>query len=177
MSIPGMVQRVSEKSKLKNTGKKRDPSVGEKIRASKLGKKNPKSSAWHRANNCMQRRDSREKMSLTLQMIGHKPKIRGGNGKGPTKHEAMALSLLGEGWVYNHVVLLERHPYKVDVANPLRMVAIEIDGHSHNSLVRREQDERKDRLLRESGWKVLRLKNQEVESFTISKLEDILAFQ
>jgi hypothetical protein len=53
--------------------------------------------------------------------------------------------------------------YKIDIANPKEMVAIEVDGHSHDCLSRKEQDARKDMFLTSKGWKVLRFSNQQIQ--------------
>ena len=52
--------------------------------------------------------------------------------------------------------------YKLDIANPDFMMAVEVDGPSHSSLERKAQDAKKDRFLRSLGWTVLRFTNQEV---------------
>jgi hypothetical protein len=47
--------------------------------------------------------------------------------------------------------------YKPDLANPETKTVIELDGPSHKSSVRREQDSRKTVILEALGWKVVRL--------------------
>jgi very-short-patch-repair endonuclease len=64
----------------------------------------------------------------------------------------------------------ERHPYKIDIAIPSKMIAIEVDGMSHLALERKEQDRRKDLQLTEKGWKVVRLLNQFVLNATKEEL-------
>lgn len=127
----------------------------------------------------MLREETRRKVSETLKRIGHRPKARGGNGKGLTHHEKLIFGLLGAEWVPGFVAVLEtptgrRHPYKIDLAHPTLKIAIEVDGPSHNSLKVRAADLWKQTALEKSGWKVLRFKNEEVESLTTSKLKDIL---
>lgn len=51
--------------------------------------------------------------------------------------------------------------YKIDVANPELKVAVEVDGGSHTSTTRREQDAKKDAFLRGLGWIVLRVTNRQ----------------
>jgi very-short-patch-repair endonuclease len=89
---------------------------------------------------------------------------------------------LGAGWFPEQVVKTHRKPpmyphcYKLDLANPELMIGIELDGGSHLSLTRREQDQKKDALLRSFGWKVLRLKNSLARSlFITSESLDIQA--
>lgn len=116
----------------------------------------------------------RKKVSDTLKSIGHKPVIQGGNGRGPTRHEALMLKLLGQSWLWNYVIILNRHPYKIDLANPDLKIAIEVDGPSHGSMKVKLADRKKVAWLEELGWKVLRFKNSEVESLTTCKLKSIL---
>lgn len=52
--------------------------------------------------------------------------------------------------------------YKIDIANEALKIAIEVDGQSHQSFQRREQDARKDAFLRGLGWIVLRYTNKQV---------------
>ena len=100
--------------------------------------------------------------------MGHKPKIQGGNGRGPTIHQlALATAL---GWEMEVIVPTKikkgnGYPscYKIDIGNPILRIGIEVDGSSHMALVRQEQDKRKDLFLISLGWKVLRFKNKEVE--------------
>lgn len=108
-----------------------------------------------------------EKVSSTLKAIGHRPKVRGGNGKGPTRQEKALAEALG--WE-TQISLptgakrgsgLSTH-YKIDVGNREHRVAIEIDGRSHNSPVRREQDAKKQAWLESIGWRVLRFTNADV---------------
>jgi very-short-patch-repair endonuclease len=68
------------------------------------------------------------------------------------------------------------HCYKLDLANLEMKMGIELDGGSHLTLTRREQDQKKDALLRSLGWKVLRLKNSLARSLFITcESLDILA--
>jgi very-short-patch-repair endonuclease len=52
--------------------------------------------------------------------------------------------------------------YKVDIAIPEKMVAIEIDGNSHCAIERQQQDLKKEQFLNGLGWTVLRFKNKQV---------------
>lgn len=51
--------------------------------------------------------------------------------------------------------------YKVDIGFPKIKLAVEIDGHSHNSPSARARDEKKDSILTGLGWYVLRIKNED----------------
>jgi hypothetical protein len=120
--------------------------------------------------NPMKSPESREKMKTTLRAIKHKPVVQGGNGKPPTVSEMlMSLAL---GWDCSVIVRTKEakkalgmkmpNHYKVDVGNPILKVAIEIDGSSHCTIARKEQDARKEAVLKFLGWKVFRFSNEEV---------------
>ena len=136
--------------------------------------------------NPMRLEETRLKVSTSLKAIGHKPAIQGGNGKPATIAE-QSLNILLDGLnfvpqyiqptrqkIYNGETLPTH--FKIDLANPKLKIAIEIDGNSHNALVRRAQDKKKESFLTGLGWKVLRFKNAEVLDspeatlFTILKL-------
>lgn len=98
------------------------------------------------------------------------PLVRGGNGKGLTVPQRALLEALGPDWQAEFVVStnggrrlggLPTH-YKIDVAHSGCRVAIEVDGESHRSLVRKEADDRKDAFLIANGWQVFRFTNLHV---------------
>ena len=116
-------------------------------------------------HNPMARAGVREKVSDSLRARGWKPKVRGGNGCGPTPPQLALSEALG--WPMEVVVATkvprgQGYPtnYKLDLAHPSLKVAIEVDGNSHHS--RREIDRKKDDFLRGRGWIVLRFTNREV---------------
>lgn len=104
-------------------------------------------------------------------------KKRGGNGRGPTRYEKLLQERLGDGWIFNYPVSCPSgfrdlgYPpaYKIDLAFPEKMIAVEVDGKSHD--FRQEEDKKKDDLLTEMGWTVIRIKNEEVLSLTNEELE------
>ena len=112
---------------------------------------------------------AKAKMTATLKAIGHKPKIIGGNGREMPKAQKSLLDALGDGFMPEYPVAtkvprnLGTHPtcYKIDIANPLMMIAIEVDGHSHECIARKMQDAKKDLFLRGRGWLVYRVTNAE----------------
>lgn len=142
--------------------------------------------AWYRAGGekskeCIRRitdlcpmKDPRsvEKLKATLRRIGHKPSMRGGNGKPLTPPQQFLLSALGPPWVAEYSEGLKstwtkgypKH-YKIDLAQPLKKIAIEVDGGSHNTALARMRDPKKDAKLTELGWKVLRFSNKEILSW------------
>ena len=119
--------------------------------------------------NPMSNPDTRKKVSETLREIGHKPMVRGGNGKPPTKAEVALISMLGMYGFQSQFVVTTgwgTSPgpghYKIDCANPTLKIAIEADGMSHASLSRQASDARKDSFLRGEGWTVFRFSNETI---------------
>ena len=93
---------------------------------------------------------------------------RGGNGKLTTPQIILACSL---GWVTEFVICTGHHSYdgsgfptnyKVDIANPVLKLAVEVDGLGHNSKKGKQLDKKKEGKLTSLGWKVLRVTNEEV---------------
>jgi len=118
----------------------------------------------------------------TLIARGHKPKVRGGNGTKMPIPQATLLLALGAGWEAEHAVktLMPRgsgYPpcYKIDVANPAAMIAIEVDGNSHQSRITKARDLKKEEILLRFGWKVLRFSNQEVMANTAACVLAVLS--
>ncbi len=111
--------------------------------------------------------------NVTAERRAHFKTIRGGNGKGLTKHEQLLVKTLRPGWRHNFAISLGgRIPgyptnYKVDFAWPEHRVALEVDGSSHNATGRREQDRKKDEMLALRGWSVLRISNAEAARLSL----------
>lgn len=121
--------------------------------------------AWTRGSKLSPAR--RKHLSKKLKEIGHRPKVRGGNGRPTPVAQQMLADALG--WETEHIVRTgrPRRPglpthYKIDIANPVRRIAVEVDGMSHRAVSRQEQDTKKDRFLAGNGWTVLRFSNQQV---------------
>ena len=104
----------------------------------------------------------RARISRRLREIGHRPKTRGGNGKPIPVPQRMLADALR--WPTEVVVKTGTlpHCYKIDVADEETKTAVEVDGGSHGSAARREQDRRKDKILAGLGWTVLRFSNRRV---------------
>src|SRR5436305_6521878 len=141
---------------------------GEKRKAW-LASGNPKGQAELeriRALNPTAQLETREKISRRLKEMHHKPSVRGGNGTGLTVPQQILLDALGDDWKAEYVLSLGvRTPgyptnYKLDIANPKRKIAIEVDGESHHS--RRASDQKKDAKLASLGWTVLRFWNKDI---------------
>ena len=120
------------------------------------------------SNNPMYRQECLEKMRAQLRTIGHRPVVQGGNGRPMPEAQRLMKSALGNAWEVEFVVPTKRrhqgYPshYKLDIAHPLRKVAVEIDGSSHSASKVRGTDRRKELFLRQNGWLVLRFSNTEV---------------
>jgi hypothetical protein len=126
-------------------------------------------SARMTANHPKHKELSRRKVRATLRAMGYVPTGRGGNGKGPIYAQRLLAEALG--WPVEYVVkthLPKSNPmhvptsYKLDIANPTCLIAIEVDGTSHVTLSRQAQDRKKEQVLAGLGWTVLRFTNQEV---------------
>jgi len=125
---------------------------------------------------------SRKKMAETLRTIGHRPKVRGGNGTPLPAPHAQLLKAMGPGWeaevaVPTGIAKGNGYPtcYKVDIGHREMMVAIEVDGFSHCARKRQEQDRKKEALLKSLGWSVYRVSNAEAMSLSSTfRSQDIL---
>jgi len=83
------------------------------------------------------------------------------------------------GWdkKYSIVRELSVFPFFIDFAFVNENVAIEIDGSQHLLPDRKERDEKKDRLLIENGWTVIRISEKEIKKNieeTLIKIENVL---
>ncbi len=112
--------------------------------------------------------EKRARISARLRSIGHRPSIIKGNGHGLTVPQRMLLETIGTSCVPEFAISLgPRTPgyptcYKVDLALPKRMVAIEVDGSSHRAVIRQAADAKRDAALRSRGWIVVRYRNEDV---------------
>lgn len=116
--------------------------------------------------NPMSRSAVRQKVRQRLKEIRHKPIRRGGNGQLLTLPQLALLHALGEGWEAEVAVPTgmprnSGYPtnYKLDLANRVLKVGIELDGRSHQLTSRASQDAKKDNLLQLLGWSVFRVSN------------------
>lgn len=83
--------------------------------------------------------------------------------------------LLELKWNEKYLIVREKSffPYFIDFAFENEKVAIEIDGSQHLLPNRKESDDKKDKLLIESGWSVIRISENEIKS-NIDKCFDII---
>lgn len=139
-----------------------------------------------KASNPMFIEEYRKKASLRLKEINHKPLIQGGNGRPATIEQlslyneickydsSFQMEYIEKTGVLRHELKSPRH-YKIDIASKFHMIAIEIDGHSHNSLKIKECDKRKTKLLSLKGWKVLRFTNSQIKRELESCVQMVLS--
>jgi very-short-patch-repair endonuclease len=65
-------------------------------------------------------------------------------------------------------------PYFIDFAFVNQMVAIEIDGSQHLLPERKERDDKKDKLLNELGWLVIRVSEKEIKTNINNVFDEIV---
>lgn len=140
-------------------------------------RRSPSSAARMTINNPMFNPIYKQKCIDKLKEIGHKPCIQGGNGRPASKAQQILFDSLGKYWVLELAVKTklnrtDAYPYhyKIDIANELLKIAIEVDGTSHYALKQKEKDLKKTQVLESLGWKVLRYKNNQI----INDLETVL---
>jgi hypothetical protein len=123
-------------------------------------------------HNPMDNPDTKKRAWAKLSKMHLKPTVQGGNGKPAPVPQMSLYTALREkerGWFLEHIVQTNKprykgsYPthYKLDIANPAKLICVEVDGRSHHG-VRKVQDKKKDKLLRGLGWTVLRFSNREV---------------
>lgn len=137
-------------------------------------------SARMKQNNPMRNPATKRRMQTTLRARQWKPQIRGGNGTGYTVSQrllALALGWQMEYPVYTGKLKEDGYPvvYKIDIADPVLKVAIEVDGASHNTVKGKQADERKTAFLVGLGWKVLRFSNRQVMSDLDACVQTVLS--
>ena len=95
----------------------------------------------------------------------------------PEKLFLEKLELLNWGQKYSIIREYCVFPYFIDFAFVNEKVVVEIDGSQHLLEERKEKDIRKDKLLTDNGWKVIRISEKEVKTNldeVMLKIENIL---
>ena len=130
--------------------------------------------------NPMKRPEVRAKVSCTMKARGHKPIKQGGNGRGPTVPEKLLSDALG--WQMQYIFVTKMgmgsgypNHYKIDIANPTAKIAIEVDGGSHKALKKQAQDRKKEDLLKQRGWRVLRFTNEQVMEHLTACVQKVMS--
>ena len=105
---------------------------------------------------------TKEKNGTLRQWTG----TRGGNGK-YTVPQILLWRELGVGWELEYPIPTHQkknYPtcYRVDLAFPLMMLAVEVDGNGHRWKKQLSEDWKKTELLESLGWTVLRFTNEEI---------------
>jgi hypothetical protein len=122
----------------------------------------------------------REKLSVALS--GRTFLARGGNGKLTKPQLALhALTALPMEYAIPTKPVLGKFSslpksYKVDLADPERKLAVEVDGNSHRTRKWKFLDKRKTSVLNALGWSVLRLLNEEVMANPEAAAQKIVLF-
>lgn len=143
----------------------------EAARRAKISKTMKQVCTWR--PNPVDRPEVRAKISATHKERGITFLQRGGNGRGPTRHELMLyqeLVRLRPNWLWSLGYADSNGPrkkglptnYKIDIASLKWKVAVEVDGRSHEQ--RKAEDAKKTAVLCSRGWLVLRFTNQQVET-------------
>lgn len=131
------------------------PDVQEKIHAHLHGATNPFN------NPAVQR-----KAALALRERGY-GMLNGGNGRPAPIPQQMLAARLGWAMEYPVTTKMKRNSgyptcYKIDIADPVLMIGIEVDGEGHHSKRALARDLKKVRFLGSLGWRILRFTNKEI---------------
>jgi len=160
MSRPGYAKslatpklRETSRANMKNLRER--PDVKAKLAAHLSGPRNPVKDPANRI-----------KAQTVLRERGYSM-LNGGNGRGLTTAQSLLRQRLGwaaEFTVPTKVPRGRGYPtaYKLDLADPVLRIGIELDGHSHCSAAAKEKDAKKTAFLESIGWTILRFRNQEV---------------
>lgn len=135
-----------------------------------------------KSNNPMKNPGVRIKVSARLKEIGHSPKVRGGNGQDATEAEKVLSLLFSDLGFVNQCAVPTRKPrgsgyptcYKIDCGNPELKVGVEADGRSHESVLRKTLDRKKDDFLTGMGWKIFRFRNEKITEEPDSVFEEVI---
>jgi hypothetical protein len=118
----------------------------------------------------------RERISASLRGKGFCGE-RGGNGQ-ITPQQSTLAKRLGPGWEVEYPIptgVSKWHTALVDIANPDLRIAVEVDGASHKTKKQKNRDRRKEKMLRDVGWKILRFWNSQVDEDSEAVLAAIAA--
>jgi len=81
-----------------------------------------------------------------------------------TKAEVILWSRLRRGSMFGHQFRRQHPigPYVADFACVAAQLVVEVDGATHSSPAELAHDRRRDAFLRRSGWRVIRVQNEDV---------------
>ena len=101
---------------------------------------------------------------------------RGGNGNLTIQQQSLHAAL-GAGWVMEYNVKEAALPnwrvVAVDLAYPTLRLAVEVDGASHRSTKQRNRDQRKAKMLTDTGWTLIRFWNSKIDQDLLGAVEDV----
>ena len=63
--------------------------------------------------------------------------------------------------------------YRIDIAHPLLMIGVEVDGESH--YLRKDIDMKRDEMMRAMGWTILRFRNEDVMRNLNTVFEEVMS--
>lgn len=96
-----------------------------------------------------------------------------GNGQAPPPYEDLA-------WVFLEPLGFQRQhcvpsgqvgpPYKLDFGHPELKIDVEIDGKQHRESRIHERDRERDRHLASLGWRVVRIRNEDITAVLLDVL-------
>lgn len=130
----------------------------------------------HSDRNPIYKAETRERASTSLRAKGFSY-LNGGNGQLTVPQKLLSLALGWETEVAVSTSIKQKGIstcYKIDVADRILKVGIEIDGESHKGPMAQERDKKKAEYLASLGWKILRFKNKEVLTSTENVLNQIM---
>ena len=105
------------------------------------------------------------KAQVILRQMGY-PTLKGGNGQGLTVPQRILADRLG--WPAEYPIGVNPRQrdlpsvFKLDLAEPVLKVGIEVDGHSHMGRKVKAADARKRHYLESRGWTVLHFWNKQI---------------
>lgn len=119
---------------------------------------------------------NKRKAQIVLRELGY-PTLTGGNGRGPTIPQRLLAERLG--WVMEYPIRTGSRAgipmcYKVDIAEPILKIAIEVDGHSHKGAKARQLDAKRDAILSGMGWRIIRVQNEQVMKSLPAVIERVM---
>jgi len=142
------------------------PDVQQKLRLHLLSDSNP-----------LRDPKNKRKAQIVLREMGYLT-LNGGNGQLTVPQQLLSQRL---GWTTEYTVPVKPRRkdlptnLKIDIAEPLLKIAIEVDGHSHIGAKAKARDQKKDQFLAAQGWTVLRFWNREVLADIDAVVKAVLA--
>lgn len=126
-----------------------------------------------------------QRLNGTLGFTGKYSKNRGGNGKFSPAEELCYDFLLSLGFQYNSAIktnsIRKKYPdmhiginYKPDFTHLIYKLCIELDGKTHDGNIQQQRDRKKEFVLKELGYRVIRYSNEFVLNNFDSFRRDII---